>query len=86
MVSHINLFDITISTRSVFFKFRFWGVWGGGGGCNLAATLLGCALARYNNIGLYDISSITTDIVWYQLISHCEVMGFWTFSGVRRIK
>jgi hypothetical protein len=25
----------------------------------------------YNDIGLYDTSSITSDILWYQLIRHC---------------
>jgi hypothetical protein len=25
----------------------------------------------YNDIGLYNISSITSDILWYQLIHHC---------------
>jgi hypothetical protein len=25
----------------------------------------------YNNIGLYDTSSITSNILWYQLITHC---------------
>ena len=25
----------------------------------------------YNDIGLYDISCITSDILWYQLIPHC---------------
>jgi hypothetical protein len=25
----------------------------------------------YNDIGLCDISSITSDILWYQLITHC---------------
>jgi hypothetical protein len=25
----------------------------------------------YNDIGLYDISSISSDILWYRLISHC---------------
>jgi hypothetical protein len=25
----------------------------------------------YNDIGLYDTSSITSDILWYQLIPHC---------------
>jgi hypothetical protein len=25
----------------------------------------------YNDTGLYDISPITSDILWYQLISHC---------------
>jgi len=24
----------------------------------------------YNDIGLYDTSSITSDILWYQLVSH----------------
>jgi hypothetical protein len=27
--------------------------------------------AGYNDIGLYDTSSITSDILWYQLIPHC---------------
>jgi len=26
----------------------------------------------YNDIALYDTSSIATDIVWYQLIPHCQ--------------
>jgi hypothetical protein len=25
----------------------------------------------YNDIGLYDTSSITSDILWYKLIPHC---------------
>jgi hypothetical protein len=25
----------------------------------------------YNDIGLYDTSPITSDILWYQLIRHC---------------
>jgi hypothetical protein len=25
----------------------------------------------YNDIGLYDTSSIASDILWYQLIVHC---------------
>jgi hypothetical protein len=25
----------------------------------------------YNDIGLYDASSIASDILWYQLIPHC---------------
>jgi hypothetical protein len=25
----------------------------------------------YNDIGLYDTSSIASDILWYQLIPHC---------------
>ena len=25
----------------------------------------------YNEIGLYDTSPITSDILWYQLIPHC---------------
>jgi hypothetical protein len=25
----------------------------------------------YNDVGLYDIPSITTAILWYQLIPHC---------------
>jgi hypothetical protein len=25
----------------------------------------------YNDIGLYDISSIASDILWYQLIPRC---------------
>jgi hypothetical protein len=25
----------------------------------------------YNDIGLRDTSSITLDILWYQLLSHC---------------
>jgi hypothetical protein len=25
----------------------------------------------YNELGLYDISPITSDILWYQLIPHC---------------
>jgi hypothetical protein len=25
----------------------------------------------YNDIGLYDTSPITSDILWYQLIPHC---------------
>jgi hypothetical protein len=25
----------------------------------------------YNNISLYDTSSITSDILWYQLLPHC---------------
>jgi hypothetical protein len=25
----------------------------------------------YNDVGLYDTSSIETDILWYQLIRHC---------------
>ena len=28
-------------------------------------------LPGYNDIGLFDTSSITTDILWYQLIPHC---------------
>ena len=27
--------------------------------------------AGYNDIGLYDTSSIVSDILWYQLIPHC---------------
>jgi hypothetical protein len=25
----------------------------------------------YNDIGLYDTTSITSDILWYQLVPHC---------------
>jgi hypothetical protein len=25
----------------------------------------------YNDIGLYDISPVESDILWYQLIRHC---------------
>jgi len=34
---------------------------------NLAAT----DEPGYNDIGLYDTSSIPSDILWYQLIPHC---------------
>jgi hypothetical protein len=26
----------------------------------------------YNDIGLYDTSSTASDILWYQLIPHCQ--------------
>jgi hypothetical protein len=35
------------------------------------AQFLNAVEPGYNDIGLHDTSSITSDILWYQLIPHC---------------
>jgi hypothetical protein len=38
--------------------------------CKLFEYLITVELG-YNDIGLYDTSPTTSDILWYQLIRHC---------------
>jgi hypothetical protein len=53
--------------------------WGSHKGVPEDSSLLGCyqcrllhtVETRYNDIGLYDASSIAPDVLWYQLIPHC---------------
>ena len=37
----------------------------------LQTHLINTVERGYNDVGLYDTSSITSDILWYQLIPHC---------------
>ena len=48
------------------------GKWGGEPRGMFYLTMLSITVEPgYNDIGLYDTSSIPPDILWYQLIPHC---------------